>query len=372
MIARVPFNDLTRLHAGLKSEFMAALDQALDSSRFLAGQAASALGEALGELHGCRFVTPVSNGTDALEIAIRALQLPPGSEVLVPSNSYIASATAVVRAGYAVRFADVDAASLLMTAVTAEPCITERTRAIMAVHLYGQVAPMTELVDLAARRGLRVVEDCAQAQGAALAGQPAGSFGHVAAMSFYPGKNLGALGEAGAVLTNDESVADRVSLLANHGSREKYVHETLGFNCRIDEIQAAFLMIKLRHLANWNNERRHISNEFIHALGDIDGITIPTTGSDSLHVRHLFPVLVNDPQGFMTFLLDRFGVETGRHYPIPIHHQGAFRDHPEAGKSIPVAEASCKSTVSLPLFPGMQQSEIGRVITAVQAYFECG
>jgi dTDP-4-amino-4,6-dideoxygalactose transaminase len=365
----VPFNDLHRVHAPLKSELLQALDDAIESSTFLAGAAATRFAAELGGLHATRYVTPVSNGTDALEVALRALDLPAGSEVLVPANSYVASGTAAVRAGLAVRFVDVDPDSLLLSAAELESKVTHRSRAVMVVHLYGQVARMDDILEVARANDLKVIEDCAQAQGASWRGTPAGSFGDVAAMSFYPGKNLGALGEAGAVLTNDQSIAERISLIANHGQRVRYVHETLGFNCRIDEIQAAFLEIKLRHLSAWNEDRRSIASRYVDALSGIAGLRIPSTDPEGIHARHLFPVLVDGPSGFMEYLRDHHGVETGRHYPTPIPRQGAFRAHEDAATPFPASDDSCRKTVSLPIFPLMTDDEVARVIGAVKDYF---
>ncbi|MGH9154550.1 MAG: DegT/DnrJ/EryC1/StrS family aminotransferase, partial [Acidimicrobiales bacterium] len=281
----------------------------------------------------------VANGTDALEIALRALEVGPGDEVIVPANTFIATASAVVRAGADVVLADVDPVTLLVDPAAVGAAVGPRTAALIPVHLYGQMAPMPALEKVASRAGVPMVEDAAQSQGASQAGRASGSIGAAAGTSFYPGKNLGAYGDAGAVLTGDADVARRVRAIRDHGSSRKYEHDERGFNSRLDTLQAVVLRAKLRHLAAWNDHRREAAQRYEALLQAVPGVTTPGVGEGNEHVWHLYVVQVPDRDRVLAELQGK-GIGAGIHYPKPVHLHGAFASLGLGRGTFPVAEAA--------------------------------
>jgi dTDP-4-amino-4,6-dideoxygalactose transaminase len=314
----------------------------------------------------CRvpYAVAVSNGLDALHLALRALGIGPGDEVVVPSHTFIATWLAVSHAGaLPVPAEPVDGGFNLDVDRVAE-AITPRTRAIIAVHLYGCPAEMTALSALAKSRDLKLLEDAAQAHGARLGGVPAGALGDVAAFSFYPGKNLGALGDAGAVTCRDAALAERIRLLRNYGSRAKYRHELSGFNARMDELQAAFLRERLVWLDQDNQRRQVLAQRYIAALVNAPGLTLPSVPPKADPVWHLF--VVRHPQrDALAALLRASGVETLIHYPVPVHLQDAYAGQPAATKRLPIAETLANQVLSLPMGPTLSDDQQQRVIDAV-------
>ncbi len=291
----------------------------------------------------------VANGTDALELALRALGIGTSDEVVVPTNSFIASALAVSRAGATPVFVDCDDATGLLDVADVERKLTPRTRAIMPVDLFGQVAPMELLAPLVAGRRIAIVEDAAQAQGASRHGHSAGSFGAVAATSFYPGKNLGAYGDAGAVLTASDEIAQRVRALRNYGSEVKYQHPETGFNSRLDTLQAVVLSAKLARLADWNAARRRAAQRYDQLLAGLPGLQLPATLPGNQHVWHLYVVRVPRRDEVLEGLAAA-GIGAGVHYPLPIHLQGAYRQRGHRPGDFPVAERAAGEILSLPIF----------------------
>lgn len=291
----------------------------------------------------------VANGTDALELALRALGIGASDEVVVPTNSFIASALAVSRAGATPVFVDCDDETLLLDVADVERKLTPRTRAIMPVDLFGQVAPIEPLDSLVAGRRIAILEDAAQAQGASRHGRSAGSFGAVAATSFYPGKNLGAYGDAGAVLTASDEIAQRVRALRNYGSEVKYQHPETGFNSRLDTLQAVVLSAKLARLADWNAARRRAAQRYDELLTGIPGLRLPATLAGNQHVWHLYVVRVPRRDEVLARLTEA-GIGAGIHYPLPIHLQGAYRQRGHAPGDFPVAERAAGEILSLPIF----------------------
>ena len=361
----VPFLDLVAQQAEILDDVGPDILHLLRLAHFVGGEEVSRFENRFAAYAGVRHCVGVGNGTDALELALRALGIGRGREVLVPANSFIASAEAVVRAGATLRLADVDDESLLLSGSTVQAAVSPDTAAVLAVHLYGQTAPVEEIEPVAANRGAVIVEDAAQSQGAARFGRMAGSLGLIAGTSFYPGKNLGAAGDGGAVLTDDEVLADRVRRTANHGSAEKYVHDDFGFNSRLDTIQAVVLLAKLARLDAWNEARRAAARRYDALLSGIDGIRLPHTLPGNSHNWHIYAVRVADRDRILAGL-HREGIGAALHYPTPIHLTGAFRSQGWARGDFPVAEQAAGELLSLPMFPHLtehQQLRVADVLT---------
>lgn len=361
----IPLVDLRAQHAPIEDAVRAGFEEILTSASFVKGPAVAAFERDYAAWLGVSHCVGVGNGTDALELALRAVGIGPGDEVIVPANTFIATAEAVVRAGATPVLADVDDRYLLLDPDAAARAAGPGTAALMPVHLYGQLAPMEALGDLARTRGLRIIEDAAQAQGAKRFGTSAGAFGDAAGTSFYPGKNLGAYGDAGAVLTGSGDVARTVRLLADHGSEVRYRHELVGCNSRLDSLQAVVLSAKLAHLDRWNAERRAAADRYTALLGSVGSVRTPETLDGNEHVWHLYVVRVDDRDG----VLDRLhaqGIGAGIHYPVPIHLQPAFRHLGHGPGDFPVAEAAAGEILSLPLFPGITAAQQERVVEALE------
>jgi dTDP-4-amino-4,6-dideoxygalactose transaminase len=359
MSGPIPFQDLTRLHASIDEELRAALDATLARSSFIGGPDLIAFEEEFGHAVGARHVVGCNSGTDALALAMRALGIGPGDEVIVPSMTYVASAETVLHVGATLVLADVDPDTLLLRPEDVARVRTSRTRAVVPVHLYGN------MVDPAALRqwrdeGLIVLEDCAQAHLAHREGVAVGSIGHAAAYSFFPGKNLGAMGDAGALTTEDPSVAAEVRRLRDHGRSSKYRHEILGYSSRLDGIQSAVLRVKLRHLPAWTEARRTLASRYRERLAEITP-TIPLVPFGEGSVHHLLVVRVDEREQVQQ-RLEGAGVATGVHYPIALSDQPVFAD---LGASTPNAEAAADTVLSLPMDPLMSEAEVDRVCAAL-------
>ena len=314
------------------------------------------------------FAIGVDSGTSALELALRAIGVGPGDEVITAANTFIATALAIAHTGATVRLVDVrpDTATIDPDEIAA--AVTQRTKAIVPVHLYGRVAEMDAILAIAAEQGLAVIEDACQAHGARYGGRRAGTLGTASAFSFYPAKNLGACGDAGAVVTNDPEVDDAVRLLRNYGQREKYRHEVIGFNCRLDTIQAAILRVKLRHLDAWNARRIESAAAYTDLLAHAQVVT-PAHAERAMHVWHLY-VIESDARDALRDGLQEHGVDTGVHYPIPIHMQPACRSFGYSAGSFPVAERLAGRILSLPLFPELTRAQIEYVAERVRELSE--
>jgi dTDP-4-amino-4,6-dideoxygalactose transaminase len=358
----VPFVDLKSQYATIKNEVRAAMDDVLDKTSFIMGPQVTQFEEAFAAYTGTRFCVGVESGTAALKVALEALGIHAGDEVIVPANTYIASAIAVSAAGATPVLVDMDAAYLI-DASQIEAAITPRTKAIMPVHLYGQAVPMQDILDIAKRHGLRVIEDASQAHGARWQGRPVGSIGDVGCFSFYPGKNLGAYGDGGGIVTNDSDVYDRAKLLRDFGQRKKYEHSIKGDNCRLDSIQAAVLNVKLKYIDGWN-QRRRATAELYDALLAAADFEVPKRLADEGHVYHLYVVQVDDRAGVQQALSER-GVQTGIHYPIPIHLQQAYADLAKGPGAFPRTEAAADRILSLPMFPEITEEQVRWVVTSL-------
>jgi dTDP-4-amino-4,6-dideoxygalactose transaminase len=332
--------------------------------RYIGGPAVTRFEQAWAAYCGADYAVAVANGTDALELSLIALGIGPGDEVVVPANTFIATAAAVVRAGAAPRFADVSDDTLLMTPDTLVAALTPRTRAVIVVHLFGQVPDMAGLLAVASQARINVIEDAAQAHGAEWEGCRAGSFGEAACFSFYPGKNLGAFGDAGAIVTSRPDLADRVRALANHGRSHgdsHYEHAYLGMNSRLDALQAIVLLGKLDRLDQWAQRRIELASRYSDQLSGRD-VKLTGVAVQARHVYHLFAVRVPSRDDVRTELA-RLGIETGVHYPVPCHLQSPLRRF--AAGPLPVAEQAAGELMSLPLFPHMTDDQVDRVCEAL-------
>jgi len=360
---RVPFLDLAAQHAEVTAELDAAHRRVLGSGRFVLGPELECFEQEFAAYCGARHCAGVGNGLDALHLILRASGIGAGDEVIVPSNTFIATWLAVTYAGATPVPVEPDPETCNIAPAATEAAVTPRTRAIIAVHLYGQPADMAALEEIAARNRLLLVEDAAQAHGARWRGARAGSLGDAAAFSFYPGKNLGALGDGGAVVTSNAPLAAAVKRLRNYGSERRYHHDELGFNTRLDELQAAFLRVKLRRLDAWNEQRCAAAARYLERLPAED-LRLPVVLSGAEPAWHLFVVRSRRRDDLQSDL-SRQGVETLIHYPIPPHLSGAYRRQFE-GKGFPVAESLAREVLSLPMGPGLSDENVDRVVAAVR------
>lgn len=364
----VPFTDLAAQQREVDEEVLPRLRAALGSGAFIGGPEVAAFEAQYAAYSGSRHCVGMGNGTDALEAALRAVGVGPGVEVIIPANTFIATAEAVLRAGGTPVLVDVDERTLLIDPDAVEAAAGRMTRVILAVHLYGQIAPVERLLPIARRIGAVVVEDAAQSQGARRHGRVSGSLGRIAATSFYPGKNLGAAGDAGAVTTDDASLARTVRMLGSHGSEHKYVHEVLGFNSRLDAVQAIVLSAKLRRLEDWNARRRAVASVYGALLHDVDGVALPVVAEGNEHVWHLYVVRVANRE-HVAAELDAAGIATGIHYPVPLHRSPALARQRMRVTDCPVADAAAGEILSLPIFPHMTASQVVRVARAMREAF---
>jgi len=364
----VSFLNLGRLNGSIRPALDAAYQRVMASGWYITGPEVEAFESEFARYSGAAHCVGVGNGLDALTLLLRAYGIGPGDEVLVPSNTFIATWLAVSQCGATPVPVEPDPGTYNMDPVRAEAALTPRTRAIMPVHLYGQTADMDPLMELAARRQLVVIEDAAQAQGAEYKGRRAGALGHAAGTSFYPGKNLGALGDAGAVLTNDAAIAEKVRTLRNYGSRVKYEHLEAGYNTRLDELQAAFLREKLKVLEGWNAQRRAVARQYGEGLRGLP-LQLPLVPAWALPAWHLYVVATPQREALRRFLEER-GIGTVIHYPKPPHLQDCYPDYREM--QLPVATRLAGEVLSLPMAPDMSDSEVAEVIAAVQAFFGKG
>lgn len=366
---KVPFADLQALHAPLRAEFNEVFQRVLDNNSFILGAEVQKFEQAFADYIGVAQCVGVSNGTVALQLALLALEVGPGDEVILPVNTFIATAEAVSAVGARPVFVDVDPLYYNMTREVAEKAITSKTKAIIPVHLYGQTADMDPLLDLAQKHQVFLIEDAAQAHGAEYKGRKAGSMGVMSCFSFYPGKNLGALGEGGAVLCNDPEYAKRLRMLRDHGSIKKYEHAFAGYNYRLEGMQGGFLAVKLPHLDNGNRGRREAAAMYSQFLTP-SGITAPAVMPAAKHIYHLYVVQSDDRDALKQHLADQ-GIETGLHYPVPLHLQEAYAHLGYARGDFPVAESLAKRILSLPMFPTINREQVEYVCSAIMEFAQC-
>jgi dTDP-4-amino-4,6-dideoxygalactose transaminase len=367
MDMRVPFLDLKAVYAELKSELDSAVGRVLTSGWYILGQEVEAFEQEFANYCQAQHSIGVANGLDALSLCLEAFGIGPGDEVIVPSDTFIATWLAVSQVGAKPVGVEPEPGLWAMDPACVEQAITPRTRAIIPVHLYGQPCELEPLLALAKARNLKLIEDAAQAHGARYQGRRIGGHGDAACWSFYPGKNLGALGDGGAITTNDSALAERLRLLRNYGSRIKYQHEKKGRNSRLDEIQAAVLRVKLTHLDAWNARRTQIANRYLKELADVPGVSLPKVRKGAEHVWHLFVIDSTQRDQLQTHLTER-GIGTLIHYPIPPHQSEAYADLKIAPEQFPIARAASQTHLSLPIGPHMTSEQVGAVIEAIRGF----
>lgn len=359
---KIQFLDLTRNSQAMRSEIAAAIAEVLDSGRFILGEKVERFEQAFAKYCGTAYGIGVGSGTDALRLALLACGVGPGHEVITVSNTCAPTVSAISSVGATPVFVDIDPATYTMDPSLLESRITIRTRAVLPVHLYGQCANMDPILDIARHYGLRVIEDCAQAHGARYHSRMAGTVGDAGCYSFYPTKNLGALGDAGMVITNEREVAERVRLLRNYGQTHRNTHAIKGHNSRLDELQAAVLFVKLQYLDSWNERRRAIARAYSEGLADID-ILCPREAPGRHHVYHLYVVRVRDRNKFQARMAER-GIMTLIHYPIPVHRQVAYKELVLEDAHLPITNMLASEIVSLPLYPELEDHEVEAVVAA--------
>lgn len=361
----VPFLDLKSQLAPLRTEINAAIAEVLDTCAFAGGPFVAKLEEEFAAFCQCPQAIGVGNGTDALWFALLALGVGPGDEVITVPSTFMATAEAISFTGAKPVFVDIDETTYTLDPKSLERAVTPRTKAIIPVHLFGQTADMDPILEFATAKGLYVIEDACQAHGAEYKGRRAGSLGHAGCFSFYPGKNLGAIGEAGAVVTRDAALADRIRVLRDHGQIRKYHHTHVGWNGRMDGIQGAALRVKLRHLARWNTQRRAHARRYSDLLADVPGLTLPTEAGYARHVYHIYPVRVARRDEVLA-ALGKLGVHCGIHYPIPVHRQEAYAPLGLGAGSFPVAERCAEEFLSLPMYPELTAEQVEYVAQSVR------
>ena len=367
----IPLVDLQVQQAEIYDDISEEIEDVLRSAAFIGGPAVRRFENAYADFAGTSHCVGVANGTDALELALRACGVMAGAEVILPANSFIATAEAVARMGATPVLVDVDPVHLLIDPQLAAEAVTAKTRAILPVHLFGQLAPMAEILDVAASCGAVVIEDAAQSQGASYNGKFSGSFGLAGATSFYPGKNLGAAGDAGAVTTDDAKVAEHVRMLGAHGSPSKYVHEVVGMNSRLDTIQAVVLDAKLKRLPRWNGMRGKAAALYSELLNDVPGVSLPVGRSGYEDAWHLYVVQVHNRDAILA-QLNAAGIGAGIHYPTPIHMTKAFSYLGQGAGDFPVTEAAAGRILSLPLFPHISAEQQERVVGTLRQALRTG
>lgn len=364
----VPFVDLTAQYQSIRPEITLAIQKVIDENAYIKGRFAKEFEEKFAEFLSARHCIGVGNGTDAITIALKALGIGPGDEVIVPANSFVASSEAVSNAGASVVFVDVDPDYYTMDPRLVEAKITTKTKAIMPVHLYGQPADLKSLRQIADKHGLILFQDSAQAHGATIDGEPIAEFGDVLTFSFYPGKNLGAYGDAGAVLCNDENLAKRVNMLSNHGRVDKYDHEFEGFNSRMDGIQGAVLTVKLKYLDQWTESRIRNAALYDQLLGNIEGVEIPRVQKGMRHVYHLYVIRTSERARLQQFLKEN-GVATGIHYPIALPNLTAYNHLNCRAEDYPVSSKYQDEVLSLPMYAELTEEMIEYVSECIRKFF---
>lgn len=367
----IPLVDVNAELRSIRREVDLAIKRVLEDGSFILGPDVQRFEEEFAAFCESCFAVGVDSGISALELGMRSLGIGPGDEVIVPANSFIASGSAVSFTGATPVFADVDRHTYNLDPSDVKRRITPRTKAIMPVHLYGRPADMNAITVIAEDHGLLIIEDACQAHGARYEGRRVGTLGHVAAFSFYPAKNLGALGDGGALVTNDPDVAATVGKMRNYGQSEKYRHEYLAWNRRLDTLQAAVLRVKLRHLESWNANRRRLAELYAELLsdGEIPRLRVPDSGDGTEHVYHLLVVETERRDELRDFLAGR-GIETGVHYPVPIPLQPAYAHLGHRPGDFPRAEEAARRLVSLPLFPTMPEGMVEEVASSIRSFYK--
>jgi dTDP-4-amino-4,6-dideoxygalactose transaminase len=358
---KVPFLDLKAQYASIRDEIASALLQVLDNTAFAGGPFVEKFEKDFASFCKCEFAIGVGSGTVALWMALTGLGVGQGDEVITTPNTFIATAEAISFTGATPIFVDIDERTYTIDPEKLENAITSKTKAIIPVHLYGQMADMDRIIQIAQTYDLFVIEDACQAHGAEYKGYPAGSMGNAGCFSFYPGKNLGAYGEAGAIVTNDTELAEKMRMLRDHGQAKKYHHSMIGWNARMDGFQGAVLRVKLKYLSAWNEARRRNAQFYDELLSNVSKVIIPVEADYAKHVYHIYAIRTQNRDAFINTLAEK-DIHCGIHYPIPIHLQQAYEFLGNGTGSFPVAEKCAKELVSLPMFPELSKEQIQYVV----------
>tara|TARA_B100000315_G_scaffold12567_1_gene11891 strand:+ start:11556 stop:12683 length:1128 start_codon:yes stop_codon:yes gene_type:complete len=361
--------DLNLQYQNIKNEIDAAVHRVLDSGQFVLGPDVAALEKEAAKYLNVNYAVGVASGTDALHLALLAYGIGSGDEVITTPFTFIATCEAITYCGAVPVFVDIDPKTFNINPAKIEEKISKKTKAIIPVHMYGQAADMEPILEIAKKFQLKVIEDVAQAFGGEYKNKKLGALGNAGCTSFFPSKNLGAFGDGGMVFTNDEKVAEKVKMLRVHGSKEKYSHDLIGFNSRLDTLQAAIVRVKLKYLDQWNNMRiEHAEQRYNKLLSNCNVVT-PYREPGNKHVYHLYTILVNDREGYRKFLNNR-GISSAIHYPIPAHLQKSFRYLGFSEEDFPVSSETSQKTLSLPMFPELKEKEIDYVVKTVKEFHE--
>lgn len=362
----IKFLDLKKQYVDIKDEIDEAIKNVISETAFIGGKYVAKFEEEFANYQEAKHCIGVGNGTDALEIAIESLDLPKGSEIIVPANSFIASSEAVTRAGHKVVFCDCDEHNYTISIPSLKSKLTEKTKAIMAVHLYGHPCDMDEILSISKEHNLKVIEDCAQAHGAEYKGKKVGAIGDIGTFSFYPGKNLGAYGDGGAIITNDENLAKKCKMIANHGRIEKYNHEFEGRNSRLDGLQATILSVKLKHLDKWTDARVKVADYYLENLKDVDGIVLPKREDWAKQVYHLFVIRTQKRDELQTYLKEN-DISSGVHYPISLPKLKAY-DYTEQANEEFFANSSDSELLSLPIGDHLNEDDLSHIVKYLKKF----
>jgi len=364
----IPFLSFDKTNDIIRSEMTAAFNDVFESKWYILGEKVKQFEKEYASFNKVKYCLGTSNGLDALHLSLKAVGVGSGDEVIVPSNTFIATLLAISYVGATPVLVEPDPATYNIDPAKIEAAITSRTKVIMPVHLYGQCCEMKEIMTVASKYNLFVIEDNAQAQGSSHFGQLAGSFGNINGTSFYPGKNLGALGDAGAITTNNEDLAKKIVVLRNYGSEKKYHNEVVGYNMRLDELQAALLSVKLKYLARWTAERQQIADWYNAALSGVTDIILPAVANGATHVYHLYVVRVQRRNELQEYL-QQDGIGTLIHYPVPPHLQKAYSHLGFKEGDFPIAEEIAKTCLSLPIWPGLKNREVVFISEQIKKFF---
>jgi dTDP-4-amino-4,6-dideoxygalactose transaminase len=364
-LIKVPFLDLKAHHDPIRQEVMAAINEVVETNAFAGGPFVARFEEAYAKYCETKYCIGVANGTDSLWLTLLAFDIGAGHEVITVPMTFMATAEAITYAGAKPVFVDIDPETFTIDVNKIEAAITPRTKAIIPVHLFGQCADMDPIMEIARRHNLVVIEDAAQAQGALYKGRKAGSIGHAGSFSFYPGKNLGAWGEAGAITTNDSALRERLHMFREHGQKKKYFHDVVGWNSRMDGIQAAVLQVKLKYLDGANDGRRRTATRYRQLLAGISGLLLPQEASYARHIFHVYPLRVENRDTLLQQLGER-GISCGIHYPVPVHLQKAYAELGHKAGAFPVSETCAQTFLSLPMFPELSDQQIDSVVTQLK------
>lgn len=365
---KIPFLSFESTNNLVREEMYSAFSQVFEGAWYVLGKQVESFEQEYAKFNNVTHCVGISNGLDALHLSLKALEVGAGHEVIIPSNTFIATALAVSFTGAHLVLVEPRVNTYNIDPDLLEKSITKKTKAIIPVHLYGQAAEMDAIMSVAAKYNLHVIEDNAQAQGASYNGNITGSIGHLNATSFYPGKNLGALGDAGAVTTNNKELAEKIKILRNYGSIKKYHHDVTGFNMRLDEMQAAFLQVKLKYLETWTRQRQDIAAWYTSGLSSCNEIILPQVAVGATHVYHLYVIRTKKREALINYLAAN-QIGTLIHYPLPIHLQKAYTQLGFSKNDFPIAEEIADTCLSLPLWPGMKEEEVDFICSTIKKFF---